>query len=111
MRVDPARQHETPAGIDPALTAAKTLGERDNPAAADTDVAARNATRGGDGAAVNYEIERAHTISPSPRFAQKVIRCSATAKIAYMTMPRTAITNRPANTSGVSKFAVAAIIR
>ena len=105
------RQHQLAAGIDGAVAAGQALAERDNAAAADTDIALGDAARSGDGAAADDQIEIAHTINPSPRFAQKVMRCSATAKIAYMTMPSIAITNRPANTKGVSKLAVAAIIR
>ena len=111
MRVDAARQHKFAAGVDDAVATGNLFAERGNTAASHADIACRDAAGRGDSAAFDHQIETAHTIIPSPRFAQKVMRCSATAKIAYMTMPRIAITNRPANTSGVSKLAVAAIIR
>ena len=111
MSVDAAGQDQLAAGVDDAVAAGQSFGQRGDAAAADADIASRYAAGGGDGAALDHQIECAHVINPSPRFAQKVMRCSATAKIAYMTMPRIAITNRPANTSGVSKLEVAAIIR
>ena len=96
----------------------------------DGDIRALGGERAGDAeadAAISPEHERApalqaqihapslptysYAIKPSPRLAQNVMRCSITAKTAYMTMPITAMTSKPANTSAVSKFAVAAIIR
>ena len=111
MGVDAAGQDQPPASVDDTVAAGKPFGQADDAAAGDADIAARHTAGGCDHAALDDQIECTHVTNPSPRLAQNVIRCSATAKIAYMTIPRIAITNRPANTSGVSKLAVAAIIR
>src|SRR5258705_6543891 len=111
MGIDAAGHDEALTGLDGALAACEAIGEGDDLAAADTHVAFGAVARGHHGSAADHQVEGAHAINPSPRLAQKVIRCSMAANSAYITMPMTAITTRPANTSGVSKFEVAAIIR
>src|ERR1700730_1745221 len=103
VRVDPARHHEMAGRVEQAIRTIKPIGESRDAAITDADIAARLIGRGHHRAAFDDRVEGAHVINPSPRFAQKVMRCSMTANSAYITIPITAITNRPANTSGVSK--------
>src|SRR5262245_25290881 len=111
MSVDAAWQHQPSGSVDHPGAAVEPVGERSDPAAAHADVAAKPVGGGHDRTAANDQIEGGHVINPSPRRAQNVMRCSTPANSAYIAMPNAATTNRPANTSGVSKFAVAAIIR
>ena len=112
VRVDAARQDE-PSRLHRSSVRHRRepLGQRHDFAAADADVTARTVAGRDHRAALDHKIERGHAINPSPRLAQNVMRCSTTANSAYITMPMTAMTMRPANTRGVSKLAVAAIIR
>ena len=111
MRVDAARQDEPAGGIDGPRCSRQFFRQRDDLSAADADVAAGAVAGRDHSSASDHQVEHGHAIKPSPRLAQNVMRCSTTANRAYMTMPITAMTMRPANTRGVSKLAVAAIIR
>ena len=111
VRVDAPRQNQASVGIDGARATGKAVGESHDLAVTNADVTASAIARRYDCDAANHEIKQTHAINPSPRLAQNVMRCSIMANSAYMPIPITAMTKRPANTRGVSKLDVAAIIR
>ncbi len=111
MRIYAPGKNEPAGRIQRLFSVREMIGKGRNTAVAYAHIATHDVTGRGHGAATDDQVKVAQAANSSPRCAQKVIRRSMAANKAYMIMPITEVTISPANTSGVSKLEVAAIIR